>query len=380
MVNSLEAKGRDSRTPLLLATAIFKRIATKGPSKRLLQTLWLLGFLLAALFLAGRVDAVVAPSPERTDPDLEALRSADLQLARIGYRLSLGAASLCDRQEPGLGVQFHTLAQYDPKVRARVRAHFGLAGSLGVEGVVADSPAALAGLRQDDTVVAVDRVAVPMDLPDQGSVAQLAALHDAIAALSPTGPVVITVMRDGIRKAFRVAPVAICRTRYELRIARDFDGRADGDIVQISSRYLEDTPAELLPAVVAHELAHNILRHRARLQAAGADFGFASGFGKNVGLFRRTEIEADILSVHLLVRAGYDPRIAGRFWRTVGPQLIKGMVRSRSHPPFADRAATVDAEAARFGVADRPPSLPQFYAQRNQPLDGNWRPLLVRAR
>lgn len=330
--------------------------------------------------LACIVAGAPAPAPAQDATGLEAMRAADLQLAAIGFRLSVAAAPLCDRREPGLGLQLHTLVQYDPAARPRVRAHFGFAGAVAVEGVVPGSPADRAGLKPDDTIASIGGIAMPRDIPGEASTAQLVALHAAIAALPPQAPVDIVAIRAGQRIQLRLTPLAACRTRYELRIADSFDARANGELVQLTSKYLDATAPELLPAVLAHELAHNILRHRERLDAAGADFGFASGFGRNVGLFRQTEIEADILSVHLLARAGYPLEIAARFWREVGPRLIEGKLRSRSHPPFKDRAATVEAEAARVAAAGPGAQLPEFYTRRDRPLDGKWEGLLVRVR
>lgn len=356
---------RDSRSLLFLATAIVQ----KGPMKRLFERL--------RPFVLPVILAAAVPVSAQADAGLESLRAADMRLASIGYRLSVGAAPLCDRLEPGLGIQFHMIGQYPPTQRIRVRAHFGFAGNVAVEGVVPGSPAERAGVRQDDTVVAIGGVAVPSEVPDDASTAQLVALHDAIAALPPDRPVDLTVLRAGERLPLRVPPVPACRTRYELRIDDNFDARADGAFVQITSKYLTDTPAELLPALLAHELSHNILRHAARLDAAGATFGLMSGFGRNVGLFRQTEIQADILAVHLLARAGYDPAVAARFRREMGPKQLAGMVRSRSHPPLKDRIAIAEREAAKIAAAGGNAPLPAFFAARDQPLDGNWKPLLV---
>jgi hypothetical protein len=88
------------------------------------------------------------------DPALfEGFRAADLRLATAGYRLSTANAALCDRLEPGHGIQVHTLDQYAPALRPAVAAHFRFAGALAVEGVVSGSPAERAGVRPDDTIV-----------------------------------------------------------------------------------------------------------------------------------------------------------------------------------------------------------------------------------
>ncbi|MEG3179132.1 M48 family metalloprotease [Sphingomonas sp. LT1P40] len=310
----------------------------------------------------------------------EAIRAADMVLATTGFELSTANAPLCDRLEPGLGIQLHTLAQYDVKVRESVRGHFRFAGSVAVEGVVPGSPAAAAGVRQDDTVVSIGGL-VPAEPPSGAEpTAQLASYVAAIALLPSDQPVKLVLSRAGARIELTVRPVPACRSRYELRIANMFDTRANGEMVQITSKYIDEYGVERVRGVVAHELAHNILRHRERLAAAGLSFGIASGFGRNVGYFRQAEIQADILSAHLLVRAGYDANAAAQFWRDAGPALLGLKIRSRSHPAFKDRAATIEAEAVRIAASGGVATPPAFLADRDKPLDGKWQPLLVRAR
>lgn len=334
-----------------------------------------------ALLLAVCAPAVEArPSTAQTPELHEALRAADMRVAATGYRLSTAAAALCDRLEPGTGIQLHTLAQYPPESRDEVRWHFRMSGTTGVEGVVAGSPAEQAGIRADDMIVRLGAIVPPGELPAGASTAMLESLYRQIAALPPGAPIDVVVRRDGRELGFTVRPRPACRTRYELRIAGEFDARANGELVQVTSKYVEDIDPELFPAVVAHELAHNILRHRDRLIAADASFGLASGFGRNVGLFRQTEIQADILSVHILARAGYPPSLAARFWREAGRRLMGGQFRSRSHPALKDRIATVEAEAAKFAAGGGQVPLPAFFDARDTPLTGEWQSLLVRAR
>lgn len=331
-------------------------------------------------WLVGAV-LVVAPLPaaraqaNETSARYELLRGADVRLATIGYRLSVAGAPLCDRLEPGTGLQLHTLSQYPPASREQVRAHFRFAGDAAVEGVVPNSPAAMADVRADDSVLSINGVAIAPTPPGAASTGLLIALQRQLAALPPAAPIALMLGRNGNPVAASVRPVPACFTRYELTIGNSFDARANGELVQIGSRYFDEIDAALLPVAVAHELAHNILRHRERLKAVGADFGFASGFGRNVGYFRQTELQADILAVHLLARAGYDPHIAARFWREAGPRIMAGMIRSRSHPPLSDRVAIAEAEAAKFALGPLPPP-PAFHAARGQPLTGEWRDLL----
>ena len=163
-----------------------------------------------------------------------------------------------------------------------------------------------------------------------------------------------------------------------MAIAAGFDAQADGDLVQISSRFLETYPEDQVAAVVAHELSHNILRHRERLEARGVSFGMLSGLGSNVRYFRQTELQADILSVALLANAGYDPEAAVRFWRDFGPKRSGGILRGRSHPAWRDRVTTIEGAIAALGPER--PAHPAIVGSRSQPLDGDWQSLIVRKR
>ncbi|ODP37726.1 PDZ domain-containing protein [Sphingomonas turrisvirgatae] len=309
---------------------------------------------------------------------LDLLRQADMKLAGVGYRMSVAAAPLCDRLEPGTGLQLHTLGQYDAAGRPAVRDYFKMAGTVGVEGVVPGSPAHRAGVQQDDTIVSIAGIVPSVEFPPGASTAMLAKLHLDLAERPWQQPLKLVIRRDGTERTIEIQPIAACFTRYEVKISDRFEARADGELVQISSRHIEDLPPDLLPATVAHELAHNILRHRERLSAAGAEFGLASGFGRNVGLFRRAELEADILSVHLLARAGYPPELGARFWQEAGSTIMGGLIRSRSHPPAKDRAAAMAAEAARIRRAGGKATAPPFYAERGANISSNWRALLAR--
>ena len=68
-------------------------------------------------------------------------------------------------------------------------------------------------------------------------------------------------------------------------------------------------PLPLLAAVLAHEFAHNVLKHRAWHEANG---------GRKRASVRLTEREADRLSPWLLANAGLDPRGGVEFFKGEG--------------------------------------------------------------
>jgi hypothetical protein len=312
-----------------------------------------------------------------TDPVFTAIRAADTTLARIGYRLATANADLCDRQEPGLGLVLHTPDQYSRDLRAAATRYFRFDGPVGVEAVIEGSPAADAGIRADDALLAIGTAQfAPADPEVEATTAPAVRVAAQLAALPPGQVVDVQGRRGGAPYTTTVRPVPACRSRFEVQIGTEWTAKADGEMVQIGAPFLETYPEDQLAAVVAHELAHNILRHRERLSAKGVDYGMLSGFGRNVRYFRQTELEADILSVSLLTNAGYDPEGAVRFWEDFGPKRAGGILRSRSHPAWADRLATIRHAIAELGTTR--PYRPALLATRDQPLSGACQSPLVR--
>lgn len=310
--------------------------------------------------------AVLPAATIAADPPFAAIRDAEVRLAAIGYRLATANAALCDPQKPGIGIQVHTLAQYQPAVREQARRFFGFEGAVAVEGVVAGSPAARAGVRADDTIVAVNDAPLVAGEEATGTT-QLIAAEQRLATLPVRAPVRLTLRRSGQERRVVVEPEAQCRSRFELLITPRWEASADGDMVQVGSRFLE-LGEEAATVIVAHELAHNILRHPDRLRAAGANSGVLAEFGRSGRLYRRTEDEADVLSVYLLANAGLDPMMGARFWRGQGKSIGGGLLRGRSHASPADRARAMEAAAREITARQQRPIIPALIATRNQPL------------
>lgn len=311
-------------------------------------------------------------------PAFEDIRAVDAEMAAIGQRLAIANAGLCDRQEPGLGLLLHTPDQYARDVREAAIRHFNFDGPVGVEAVMAGSPAAAAGVSADDTLLGVG--VTRFEAADAGAKASTAALIKVtrhIMALPADRPLVLHMRRGRIDQERTVLPVPACRSRFEVVFSPQFIAQADGEIVQIGSRFFADYP-EWIAAPIAHELAHNILRHRERLEAMDVHFGLLSGLGRNVRYFRQTELEADILSISLLVNAGYDPTIALRFWHAFGPAHDASILRSRSHPSWKTRVATLERAIAELG--SKRPHRPALLDTRTRPLSGNWQALLEKKR
>jgi hypothetical protein len=316
----------------------------------------------------------VLPTAAQETPDFEAIRSVDADVAAIGYRLATANAALCDRQEPGLGLLLHTPDQYAREMRDAAIRHFRFEGPVGVEAVLPGSPAGAAGVRNDDTLLGIDNMRFkPADPQAKAGTAALIDATRQVMALPSGHPLTLRMRRDGVDQNIRVTPLPACRSRFEVVLGSSFIAQADGELVQISSRFLAEYP-HWIAAPIAHELAHNILHHRDRLEARGVSYGLLSGIGRNVSYFRQTELEADMLSVSLLANAGYDPQIALAFWRSYGPKHASSILNARTHPGWKTRVAVIERAIAELGAGH--PHRPAILDARERPLDGDWQGLL----
>jgi hypothetical protein len=144
-------------------------------------------------------------------------------------------------------------------------------------------------------------------------------------------------------------PAEVCATRFEL-MGEGTKAVADGSRVVIGINFpafAYDEP--VFAALVAHELAHNVLQHDAWLDRNGRS-------RKHV---RRTEREADRLIPWLLANAGYDPAAGVTFMRQWGSKHDAGLLVLRKHDGWDERAEFIAAELpiiadlmARAGRAD----------------------------
>lgn len=332
--------------------------------------------LLALVLPAPATPATVVPAngPETAPSSafFEALRAADLRLATIAYRLTSANAALCDRLQPQIGMPIHALTQYAPGARPGAVDVFGFERTVAVEAVVPGAPAAMAGVRAGDSLAAIAGMTQP-PMPSAGAAegpADRDAAEAALAAAPIRRPVALDIVRGGKRMTIAVSGTPGCRSRFEILLGSGLEASADGAIVQVGERYFEGYSDAEIAVIVAHELAHNILRHRERLDAAKISRGITAELGRNGRLIRRTEDDADRLGVYLLANAGYDPQSAPDFWRQKGGSIDGGLFRSRTHASSKARAAALDPIVRSIQAGSKRPIIPaDLLATRNQPLD-----------
>ena len=318
----------------------------------------------ATLVLAASLalPAARATAPADARSSLEAQRDFDSRVTTIGHRLAVASLDLCSARQWRPGIILHDLVQYRGQEQAAIRAYGRLDLGPGVLALAAGGPAERAGLRRDDILVSVDGAPVA---PGEGrSFEAIEPMLELFERRFEDGRARIGVLRDGQLLEIDVPAELGCPTRFQVISGGSPDARADGVYVQIQdgiSRYVRDDGE--LASVIAHEFAHNVLRHRERLSALQVRRGLAANFGRSAVLTRESEAEADRLSVYLLHRAGFDPESAVRFWSRFGRRGLNWLT-SPTHPGWRRRIALFQQEIAVIrsaeaaGVPPRPSFVP----------------------
>lgn len=328
--------------------------------------------VLALLLMAGTQAGASAPAPERDDA-LLGMRALDIQVATIGHRLATASVDLCAERQWLPGLALHDLSQYGAAYREAAIRSFGLDRGPAVLAVAAGGPAERAGVRLDDVLLTLDGATVG-SAPASGRAGSFERMEELLSALEAAfadGEAAVEILRGGERLVVRIGGEQGCASRFQLIPSRRLNALADGRYVQVTTAiaaYVADD--QELAAVLAHEFAHNVLRHRSRLDAAGVARGFFGNFGRNARLIRETEAEADRLSVYLLDRAGYDIEAPVRFWSRFGRRGLS-FLGSPTHPDWRRRIAAFEAEIAviREARAAGVVPVPDFLAATPAPAD-----------
>jgi len=292
-----------------------------------------------ALGAGAGLASAAAAQPAPGNVDLAAERAAieqyqriDQQLQNVGWKLARGNAPFCDQVMPSIGLQLHDMASYGrPDI---ARAALGLTGDFAVQTVASDSPAALSGAfasnREVTRLVRLDPNR--LDAGERLDWRRLQRAHEHIESLLRITGAVEVGFADG--QSALVQSVPVCATRFEIANEGDL-AVADGERVVFGVDFPGFTYDEaVFAAGVAHELAHNLLKHADWLDTVGRK-------RRNV---RRAEREADRLMPWLLANAGYDPRAAVVFMQTWGPRHGGGLWRKRTHDGWDERVEFIEAE------------------------------------
>jgi len=310
------------------------------------------------IWLVGTLVVYWTPAAAQTDDTarLEALRDLDRRVVSVMHRLSVANVELCPITRAVAGWTLHSAEQYTTALRPKARAFFGLQDGLpSVLALAPDSPAARAGLQEDDVLLALDDQrligltgttrtrASAVARADPASYAGIARQIEAIDQALTSGATEVAVQREGAILALTVMPVMACGYEAQVEPSADLNGGADGARISITSALVAYAASDDdLAFLLGHELAHNVLRHAGRPRAAnpfGALFGRG---GRTPAAVREAEQAADRVGMFLAARAGYDISGAAAFRRQFGRDHAAARYGFWGYPSAEERARAHD--------------------------------------
>ena len=304
----------------------------------------MIGRLAAGLIALGLVVTAPARAAEQSiQAALAELQHDDARLQSIGWRLAVGSARFCPDARPAIGLLLQDMQNYTQP--GQVRAAAGIRGDIAVQAVAEGSPAALAGLLPNEEILAIDgqKVSTIPD-PKPRDHRRLYALLDRIdEGLKRSGMILLQVRAtDGAVRELLIEGVPACPGRFVLLTGNAKAEASQGNVF-IGERFADNgRPGDALgdeeyAAMVAHELAHLLLRHGAWLDKAGRD----------PQMIRQTEREADRLAIWLLVNAGFDPEAGPRLMGSWGRRSNSGLRLRSTHDGWRARLELMSQEVRR---------------------------------
>ena len=317
---------------------------------------WLSTCLIATLFGITPVAAQNIANPAAIQ-GLKDLQKLDQRLHKIGFRLTTANAAYCEDTKLRSGLLLHDIAQYGDKAAAKAVHRFETPISIHVvagingqsirpgDGLLSINGMDLSELSIDDPELRKEepqyrRLSAANRLIDTELLNRINYRNSASLAI---------LVRDNEKLSRQISPSSSCVSQFEIRPDKDRQASADGHMVTITSSLASYTSNDdELAAIAAHELAHNLLKHTERLNAQKVNRGFFGQFGKSAGRIKGTEIEADRLSVWLMVNAGYDPQAAIRFWTRYGKEHGKGIFSASTHYRWKKRVQLFEEELAKM--------------------------------
>lgn len=275
------------------------------------------------------------------------------RLQRVAFPLYVEAANL-----PGVPIRpsMGVFVGHSGLVRREAEAAvaLGLDAHWTILEVFPESPAARAGLRGGDRVLAIDGVALPPPPRSTRGSGRSPIVDRLTVGQSAT----IQIERDGELLEIEVVPVGVADYRLAMRASMEVNAVATGRSIRVNRGCLRLLRDDDLAFVLAHELAHNALRHQRAvilnylagsvidIAALGAGVFTGNAVGASAALYhsRGFEFEADAVGLLILHRAGYAIDDAPAIWRRLAAHY-PGMRRRHwlpTHPSGPERVIAME--------------------------------------
>lgn len=284
-----------------------------------------------------------------------ALQAMDARVATVFHRLVTANADLCAEPGRSAGWSLHAANQYGQEMRPVVIATGDLQGDLPVVlAVVPGGPAERAGLTAGDVILSVNGSALSVGNPNAveswDGVARNLSLIDA--ALADDGSLMLEISRGGAVRTLALTGDPACPYSVQLDVSDELNARANGTGVFISTALAGFAAGDdELALILAHELAHNILKHRERFDREAPARRVFGNLAVAPSSLAAAERDADRWGLYLMARAGFDEGVAAPFWRRFGEANWRVRWAQWGHPSAEVRARQLEGVAAEIAAS-----------------------------
>lgn len=278
------------------------------------------------------------------------------QLDNVAWNVLVAALPICDAEfhRRDLGFSVASLSSFPAHYAEAAGVILNMGDALQVVTVAAGSPAAVAGIKPGDKLVAMNGMPVVRGKDAaknfDKTVASLLELDNAIK---------FKMERAGAPQEVSLKGQMLCYFPPVATMGDEVNAYADGKYIVISKGMLRFVENDLeLSTVVAHELAHNMMRHMDAKKSnywlgTAADIAAALAGVNTQGTFGRMgataysqdfESEADYVGVYVQALAQQPIEKVAGFWRRMAAEHPGGIKENHgaSHPSTPQRFIAIE--------------------------------------
>jgi Peptidase family M48 len=289
-----------------------------------------------------------------------------IKLQRIYTPLRMANADLCRSNiSPVTGIIGIDQQSLRADLRNLAQRFYGAYDGITILDAVPDSPAAQAGLQSRDVITGA---AKGQGVMPSGWSRSALTISDVVKVIesSAGNPITLLIRRAGNTFPLVLTPRPACSYSIKLEWSDLFNAVSDGNRIIVFTGLFNHVPDDReIAVIVAHELAHNVLRHIEKSEGNAA-VGGAAGLLVDIGLLavgintqgaitqagmeagrkaysQEFEFEADYLGLYMLARAGFDISAAPDLIRRMGVQHPGSQVKNyfSTHPSTPERAVSM---------------------------------------
>lgn len=326
-----------------------------------------IAFVLVISFLVGcaapvtqrmKFDSVASEieAKKQREIALQSLVESQQRLHDVAYPLLTKAESTCgSKTRYSLGIVVANNITWGEDFKEAATSSYGLSDILKIKHVAPNSSAARAGITEGDIPVALNDWSIPVGKD------AIKSTFDKLSEITKEGkPLSITLLRGADRMTLQVTPEKQCDYPVNLDSQDIINALADGKQILVTKGMMRFTKDDIeLSLVVAHELAHNTMKHidaKMTNTAIGSILDIiAAAYGVNTSnafanagaaaYSQDFEAEADYVGLYIMAIAGLPIENAPKFWRRMAaehPGSIKTN-HAATHPATSERFLTLEA-------------------------------------